>query len=273
MCKEITGMAIFSKTDRYLRGVASPLAALVAGILGCYMIGCTKPDDPFTPRVDTLPTPVGPTGNIKEFSVQDSLVGYGRQTILKWNVTETNSKTMVTLNGIKVALYGGLQSGQLYNQTTFTLAVNSGKTATKLIRVADSLTTRLWNDGQRWMPVDILKDTSRIIVGSQGQDSTVYYEISIFDRNADRYRNERLSFYLDRTSKEEQLSSSYPKPLPSGKFDPYARVNPTDSLFMIWKNRWYWIQGITDNELMLRFDTLRAPGVTATTWIRYIPQY
>jgi hypothetical protein len=269
-------MPFFGIHNGLTRRYASPLVFLMAGVMGCYLTGCTKPGEEITPRVDTLPTPMGPTGNIKEFTIQDSLIGYKRQSIVKWNVTEANAKTVVTLNGVKVALYGGVQTGQLIANSTFTLMVNNGKTLTRAILVADSLSTYLWNDGQRWMPTDVLKDTTYYLKDQQQRDSLVTGFVSIFSRNtnADMFSHQRLSFYLDHTWKEEQLSTNYPRPNPAnGSYQAFPRRVPSDELFMIWKNNYYWIEFISDQKMTIRFDSPASAGPRVTTRIQYIPEY
>ena len=254
---------------RRFRTNTSALAFCVAALLlGCNMIGCTKPDVEPIIRVDTPPTPAGPLGTIAEFSVQDSLIGYRHGTIIKWLVTETNTKTVVTLNGIKVGVYGAIQSGQLTANTVFTLSVNNGKTSTKLVTVADSLTTCFWNEGKRWMYTDAatwgLIDSAGVLVPGW---------VSAFRNDFDRYRSFRISFYLDGSSKEEQLDSRYPQPKPSGTFIVYPPTLVDTILRIYWKKRPHVVDTLSEKSLVMHFDSTRAPGVIVNNKIALVPEH
>jgi hypothetical protein len=269
----ISGMAIFTNTSGETRFFEKRWAFFLAAILGCYMMSCTKADKDFTPRVDTpAGPPVIPTGIITQFLVMDSLIGYGYQTIVKWTVMEGNIRTVVTLNGVKVGLNGGMQSGHLTTKTNFILAVNNGLTATKVVDVADPLTTYLWNDGKRWMPVNFFTYNRNLKTkGYFGQDSTYEGWESVYHLDSAKYSHERASFYLDGNTQEEQLSSSYPRPNPSGKI---IVLSNTGKLAFHWKGRTYNIDSIANNILIMRFDTtLQNTNTIVSNRIHLTPEF
>lgn len=267
-------------TGAVMNGYVYAAVLIMASFCVLSVASCTKPEAERPIRVDTLlPPPSAPTGVIQEFSVQDSLVGYMRQTVIKWYVTGTNDLTEVRLNGVKLKDFSGAQqTGPLTDPVSvFTLSINNNVQRSKTIRVADSMTTALWNDGKRWRTIDtrtLTEDTIRLIGGA---DSVVYVWKSTFDAAArDKYRDFRTSFYLDNNSLEEQLSTNFPKPNPSGKFTIGFLGNnaPGTKYGMFWKSAVYRIDtlSLATRELVLYVDSFKN-GKNTYNRIRYTPEF
>jgi hypothetical protein len=114
------------------------------------LFACSKPKDEPVP---VIPPPVPPqsttpSGVIEYFTINDTLIGYNKSTDCKWLVTGTNSLTVVTLGGNKVTTTGPFPTGRLLRDSLFILAVNSGAQMQQMVRVADPVTTALYNDGK-----------------------------------------------------------------------------------------------------------------------------
>ena len=203
------------------------------------MLGCSK-----TPPPDSLPPQIPPnvgvpTGVIKEFTVNDTLVPYNKGTIAKWNVTETNDKTVVTFNGIKVGIYGVFETGPLQQVSTFTLAVNNGIKQSKTVSVADSVTTMLWNEGKR------LKQTKAETYIDTGR-GVEWVKATLTDKVA----GERTYFYINGDCKIIQISAAYTGLPVIGKF----QVNTTTKTFM-WQSNLYTITLLDEQNLVVTFET------------------
>ncbi len=246
-----------------------------AGLLAMQMIGCTKSPDATPVVIDSIPpVPNTPTGIIKDFSIDDTLIGYRRSSLIRWNVIGTNIKTKVYLivspaavkpDSIQVPLYGTIHTGALLESKTYSLYVNSGRQVTRTLKVADSIATLLWNDGKRWRPVDVLSYELVIIQGVQQKAWVSYYTLK-----ADQYQNERVNFYLDGNSKETQLSGNYPQPKPSGKFYSIPGL-PLPSFS--WKGRLYTIDTVDSKNLVVRFDSLQNGSINTTNRIKYASEF
>jgi hypothetical protein len=111
------------------------------------VMSCTKsdPDIPVPPYVP--PVLSQPTGTIDSFTLSDSLVpyGYNMGVTMKWSVIGTNSQTSIDINGVKFGFYGSIEVGPLKQTTLYILSVNNGKKDTVILKVADSVTTNMWN--------------------------------------------------------------------------------------------------------------------------------
>jgi hypothetical protein len=270
-----------NKQVKQLRRYTISCAAFV--VLAFYLVSipsCTKPEDPQPIVVDTLPAPPsGPTGIIKDFSIQDSLIGHGRQTVIKWYVEGTNSLTEVRLNGEKVMFSGAMQSGPLSQNTVFTLTVNNNKQASKMVYVADSIATLLWNDGKRWRTIGTRTLIDTMMKGSAGQDSSIKVWQNTFDSEiSKKYEHFRTSFYLDGNSKEEQVFTNFPKPNPSGTYKVVTAISSPDpgtGFGIQWKTRTYFIDtlSLASKELVLFVDTTTTGGKRTFNRIRYTPEF
>jgi hypothetical protein len=110
-----------------------------------FFAACSKkPDIIPVPVPVVVPPVVTATGTIASFSVKDTLVPFNTGTLVSWTVDNANTKTVATLNNNTVSLpTGTLNATALKVNTTFTLALNSGVSESKTLKVADSLTTLL----------------------------------------------------------------------------------------------------------------------------------
>ncbi|MBV9988982.1 MAG: hypothetical protein JO301_14985 [Chitinophagaceae bacterium] len=230
------------------------------------MTGCNKFVDPVDNIVDTTrPQVLLPSGTVKEFIALDSLIGYLHGSALRWNVTGTNSKTVVRLDSVIVGNYGSLQTGQLRQTTTFLLTVNSGKSATAKVYVADSLSTMLWNEGRRWKLVDALSYEYKSVNGQLVQD--------FYSHFTDKLANERTSFNLDGTSSEVQITANYPQPKPGGKYTTVTNPMIPTYAELRWKGHRYLIDTLTDMKLTMTFDSTLSTGFNVTNRVRYKLEY
>jgi hypothetical protein len=260
------------------RYVVYCIAFVVLLCCALFVTSCTKPDEVKPIVVDTLPPPPsGPSGSIQEFSVQDTLVGHGMQTVIKWYVNGTNSLTEVRLNGEKVLFSGAMQSGPLTKNTVFTLSINNNKQSSQMIYVADSMATILWNEGRRWRTTDTRTMALKVIKGSLGQDSTIEVWENTFASFNGKYEHFRTSFDLYGNSKEEQIFTNFPQPNPSGKYV-VVQVNnaPTKGTghAMFWKSNVYYIDtlSISGKQMVLYVDTA-VNGRQTFNRIRYTPEF
>ena len=212
------------------------------------LAGCSKtvPPDPVLPPTST--TPSTPSGIIQSFTIADTLVPFNTGSYVKWLVTGTNTLTVVTFNGVKVASYGALDTGPLTQKTSFTLAVNSGAKATVSIKVADSVSTYLWNDGKA------LKLTKTEYFGSTPEDTTVMWRDSAIDK---RIADQLVYFtYTGGSSIVQQTGSMYPSP---GNTGPFVVVN--QSTQFIWRQVLYTINYLDTKKLIVLFTEQKGSGV------------
>ena len=203
------------------------------------MLGCSKtsPPDSLPPQIP--PNVAVPTGVIKTFTVNDTLVPYDKGTIVKWNVTETNDKTIVTFNGIKVGIYGVLETGPLQQVSTFTLAINNGMKQSKTVNVADSITTELWNEGKR-----LRQTKSETYIDTGKGVEWVKAPLSA------KVAGERTYFYINGDCKTIQISVAYTGLPVIGKF----QVN-TATKTLTWQSNLYTITLLDDQNLVVTFET------------------
>ncbi len=150
---------------------------------------CSKKSDFISPIIPVIPIiPNVPTGEIQSFTIDDTLVAFNKGTSVRWLVTGTNLNTVVTYNGVKVANSGVFDTGPLKQATTITLAVNNGKTASVSVKVADSITSLLWNGGKHLyqtkaeylMVPPVVKDSSYV---DSALTDTQKYQIFYFNLN------------------------------------------------------------------------------------------
>lgn len=246
----------------------APGAGRIAAVLlfGLFLAACSKPDE-FKNVIGDTSRPVvqGPTGTIKEFVALDTLVGFLHSTFLRWNVTESNTKTVVQLEGVTVPLYNSAQTDALRKTTTYKLTVNNGKSATVTVRVADSLTTGLWNDGRKWYVADALSYEPQVINGTQ---------VDWISHYTSELGSTRTMFYLDGSSKVVQNSPIFPQPKPSGSFVTRydsATVSAPAVASFTWKGRIYVIDTLASDKLTVRFDST-AGGIIRHNMVRYKPE-
>lgn len=234
----------------------------ITGILllivsGCGM-GCTKQPDGYTPDVQPPITVSPPTGEIQTFLLTDSLVAFNTGTTAKWLVTGTNLNSVITFNGVKVGNYGVLDTGPLKQTSTFTLAVNNGKKASLILKVADSVTTILWGKGRR------LKQTKlEMFIVPAGKTDPVWVDTPMTARVADR----RIYFNLDGSSNIIQSVSSRNVP-PYPDAGPFV-VNASQTAFT-WQSIVFNIDTLNNNKLVVTYDAHQANGTTVRTRNTYL---
>lgn len=236
------------------------LNRVLCAILVCMSViffACSKPDDP-TPVVPLPPVSPPPSstasGIIDTFYLNDTLLPNGKGTTAKWNVTGTNSLTIVTFNGVKVAFSGVLDTGPLQVTTTFTLAVNSGKQVTRTVHVADTLTTDLWNTSRN---LKLTKTEYYVSLsgfsGPQWRDTTLSVSMS----------SQRMSFGLDGNIYIVQLSPIYTV-ANGGKYVVTLPSSPSSYGSYDWKGTTY-IIGYLDSKTLQVTYILKQPNGTANT--------
>jgi hypothetical protein len=207
--------------------------------------GCSKPDDSVPTPPPPPPTPTSPTGTIKEFFLLDTIVPFNKGTTAKWSVAESNDKTIVSFNGVKVTLYGVLETGRLQQTTTFTLSVNSGAKQSKTVKVYDSITTYMWNEGKRWKQVNF--ESFEKLTGLPDSQWVAHM--------TDTIANERTSYFLNGDSKIEQLKPAFGTPGPSGKFVVYLDKNKFS-----WKGILYSIVILDKTDFKITYETTQLNG-------------
>ncbi len=218
--------------------------------MSAIFFSCSKPDDPgpVVPLPPVTPPPSSTaSGIIDTFYVNDTLIPYNTGTTAKWNVTGTNSLTIVTFNGVKVAFNGVLDTGPLTFGTAFTLAVNSGKMVTRFVHVADSLTTNLWNTGKQLRLTKTEYNVTLVGVpgGAQWRDTTLSIQSP----------SQRMVFGIDSTVSIIQSMPVYVA-TKSGKFI----ANSTQWSYD-WKGITYIIGARTDKMLQVTYIMRQLNGV------------
>jgi hypothetical protein len=216
---------------------------LICILFAGMMVSCTKQSDSFTPIVQP-PTVIGPpTGDIQSFILTDSLIAFNTGSTAKWLVTNTNTNSVIRFDSVIVGNYGVLDTGPLKQNTTFTLSVNNGKKADVSIKIADSITSLLWNKGKR------LKQTKyQFYLVPVGQTGPVWVDTPMTAQVADQ----RIYFNLDGSSKIIQSTASqYVSPPDAGKFT----VNSSLTAFT-WRNVTYILGGIDNSYLDVTYDTI-----------------
>lgn len=221
------------------------------------LTACSKPDDiviPVTPVSPPLTN--APTGEIQRFSVTDSMIAFGYGSTLKWLVNGTNSLTIVSINNVKVGLYGVLDTGPLKQSTQFTLSVNNGKTASLTIKVFDSLSTALWNEGRR------LKQTrTELFIVPNGQTDARWVDTTLSSEDSVR----RIYFNFNGTSTIIRVSTSGAPFIDGGPFT----TNIPASRFT-WRGIIYTIERLDTLGLKIRFPEMQPSGVVITRRNTYV---
>ncbi len=224
-------------------------------------ISCTKPEEDSTPITPSPPPTVDPpTGMIDNFTITDSLMPfYTPGATLKWLVTGTNAQTVVTINGVKVNYYGILDTGPLKQTTTFTLMVNNGKQASVFLRVADSITTLMWNKGKRLKQIK----KERWVL----PPSAAFYRYEVDTTTAANILDQRIYFkYTGGSTIEQKTSSVYVAPGDTGKFT--VSHSGLDIIFS-WRGTLYTIELLDENFLIVHFDDPQPNGTKLLTRITY----
>ena len=218
---------------------------IIAPILLCMVvvISCSKPEEQIVPIVPVQPVTTGPTGMIQTFTINDTLLPFNTGTVIKWLVNGTNNLTVVTMNGVKVATYGSMETGPVKLSAVFTLEVNSGKKAILTVKTADSITTLLWSKGKsaRLVKKEVYIDSTAATANNWGWVDTSK-TITPF------IRDQRIFFGLNNTATLIQgTSNTNVSPGNGGKF-----ITDPGGLY-IWQNTLYTIVSIDATYLVVTF--------------------
>ena len=236
-------------TLKYLANLFSKRINISLFALLLLLAACSKSTPDISPPVaPPAQLSSAPTGVIETFVIIDTLVPWGTGSTVKWLVNGTNNLTIVTFNGVKVAFYGVLDTGPLKKTTLFTLAVNNGATSSVKLKVADSITTLLWNGGKR---LRLKKIEAYIVPPGQAIPVWVDTTSSITPRVADQ----RIYFGFDGNSRIIQTNSMYVSQNDAG----LVTVNPSQKTFT-WQGVTYNIFKLDNNTLEVIFDSLQTNG-------------
>lgn len=242
-----------TNSSRYGLGRIPCIAACLF-MVAC--IACSKSEDIPIPIPPPTPTPTPPSGVIQSFTIDDTLVAYNASTTYKWLVTGTNNLTVVKLDGTKVASSGNFGTGPLQANTTYTLEVNNGKKATISVRVADTITSRLYNNGKRLKQIK-----NELNIRRPGDTAYSWVDTTMTQTMTDS----RTYFNLDNTSKIILV------PLPfvydSGKFSVIMGVTIPA---IVWQGTIYTIEFLDSKSLILRFDGVQPNRTKLLTRSTYV---
>lgn len=221
-------------------------------VIAVSLISCSKGDGDIV--IPAIPTPApgnnSPTGDIQLFTITDTMVAFNYGSTIKWLINGTNNNTVVSINGVKVGIYGVLDTGPLKQNTKFTLSVNSGKEASITVKVFDSLSTALWNEGKR------LKQTrAQMFLVPAGRTDAVWVDTAINAEKAIR----RIYFNFNGTTTLLRISSSGTMVIDGGNFT----TNIPASRFT-WGGVSYTIESLTNLELIVRYVELQPNGTMIT---------
>lgn len=222
------------------------------------LCACSKivTPDPTVPPTTTPPS--APSGIIQSFTIADTLVPFNKGSYVSWLVTGINTLTIVSFEGIKVANYGSLDTGPLKGNTTFTLSVNSGAKATVSIKVADSVSTALWNNDKG------LKLIKTEYFGTLPNDTTSLWIDSTIDK---QIADQLIYFSYNGGSRiQQQTSSQYPSP---GNTGPFVVINKQTQF--IWRQILYTISFLDTKKLVVLFNEEKSSG-TPLVW-RYTYEF
>ena len=230
-------------------------------------MSCTK-DPVVDPALPINPPPVvtPPSGVIDTFYITDSLVPFNTVgSDMKWLVTGTNNQTVVTINGVKVAFYGVLNTGALRQTSTFTLAVNSGKQVSRTLHVADSITTNMWNNGKR------LKIITREVYLWRQTDSMYKFRDTTSSIDAPKL-DQRIYFSYFGTSKAYQKTANQFVALSDGgRFVVHVGTNDmTDPSTFMWQGTLYTIMTLDSNFLVVVYYVIQPGGLKLKTRDTYL---
>lgn len=220
-------------------------------VMVIFCTSCSKEEDPAPIPIPTPPVVSPPSGIIESFTITETLKPYNTPgAILKWLVTGTNNQTLVTINGVKVAEYGIQDVGPLKLTTKFMLEVNSGKRDSVILKVADSVTTLLWNKGKR---LKLVKRERYIYPTGSAIPKWVLdtpYSPAVLD--------ERIYFHYSNTSEIYQLSANrFVALADGGKF-----TVSNNQQFFSWRGILYTILLLDINFLVVEFDETQSNGTT-----------
>lgn len=220
-------------------------------LLLLFVVSCSKPD-PVTPNPPPVnpPSPATPSGVIEYFRIKDTAIGFARTSVLTWLVSGTNTLTKVSIDGVYYSNSGGISTGILKKDSTFTLSVNNGAQAKVFIHVADSLITLFWNDGKYLMKEKSqVQDTTQ---ASKWRDTTMVGNTG----------KEMVFFGLDSTSKVTipPMATSDAGMIiitPGKPGNPSTGVPPTLTTFT-WRGINYTLQSIDADNMIVTYKALDA---------------
>lgn len=226
------------------KNIFSRTGYLILLLVVC-VAGCSKTTETVTTVPDPPPINTSPSGEIQTFVITDSLVPYNTGSTAKWLVTGTNSYSIVTFNGVKVATYGILDTGPLKQDTKFTLAVNNGKQSSIIVRVGDSVSTYLWNEGRG---MRLVKLEAFVVPSGRTDPEWVDSTSAITERQADQ----RLFFTLFGESKILQSKTNFVSPGDAGRYVVNAMQNG-----FTWQGITYTITTINGQVLVVTYSALQ----------------
>jgi hypothetical protein len=225
---------------------------------------CSKPKPDPTPVLPPVPNPQStkPSGEIDSYSIDDTLIGYNKSTFGRWFISGTNTLTKVKFGGHENAgNTGGVSTGLLKKDSLFVLSVNSGALRSQMIHVADTITTRLNNEGKAAVRTKMeITDTGGVFIDTPMSVCTAH---------------ELLYFNLTRNIIIINTDISCPSPPAGGMFyivdfgtlpdSSTIPVTPgTPTLFM-WKNTLYTVVTLTSTSLVVTYKANDKTG-TLVTW-------
>lgn len=240
------------KTNSSVYSSGNVLRMLVLLII-ITLSACSKNSDSFSTPVQPPVVTSPPSGEIQSFTLSDTLVGFNTGSTAKWFVTATNDLTIVTFNGVKVAFNGVLDTGPIKQDSKFTLAVNSGKQASLTLKVADSLTSLLWNKGKRLKQKKI-----EWFIAPAGQTDKKWVDTTS-SLLTPKLADQRTYLNLDGSTKIIQVTPLlYPTPNEAGNFIANAAFPG-----YTWQNILFLIEVLNDNNLVVTYNATQPNG----SWI------
>ncbi len=225
------------------------------------LLGCAKTTE-VPPVIVAPPTPaITPSGEIQYFTINDTLVPFETRSLVKWLVVGTNSATIVTYNGVKVLVKGDIDSEPIKKATTYTLEVNSGKKATVSIKAADSLATKMWNNGKRLK----LKKKEMYIIPLLGLIADARW-VDTTKSVSPQVLDQRIYFHYTQTSRVIQLNPQLFLPaITLGNFIPNSEMKT-----FFWQGITFTIDYMDDSMMTLLYDELQTNGKKIQTRITYL---
>lgn len=225
------------------------------------MLGCAKTTE-VPPVIVAPPTPpITPTGEIQYFTINDTLVPFETRTLVKWLVIGTNSATIVTYNGVKVLIKGDIDTEPIKKATTYSLEVNSGKKATVSIKAADSLATKMWNNGKRLK----LKKKEMYIIPLLGLLTDAKW-VDTTKSVTPQVLDQRTYFHFTQTSRVIQLNPQlFPAPPTPGNFIPNS-----DLKTFFWQGITFTVDYMDDSMMTILYDELQTNGKKILTRSTYL---
>jgi hypothetical protein len=231
-------------------------------VAACF--ACSKPNNEPTPTPPPVVPPPStiPTGIIEKFNIDDTLIGYNKSTYGTWLVTGYNSLTRVKFGGNDNAgLTGPFPTGWLKKDSLFVLSVNSGAQRSQWVHVADTITTRLNNEGKGAYRIKReIPDTTP----GQFIDTPMSACVA----------SEAIFFNLDRSTTIIASNIACPSPPAGGPITivdigslPDTSITPntpgTPTVFM-WRNTMYTVVNLTSTSLIVTFKAYDKFGALVT---------